>query len=240
MVLSPHCDDAVLSCWHLLSGSEEVHVVNVFTGLPESNGALPYWDLMTGASDSRARMRERLGEDKTALAQAGRESRNLDFLDEQYRDSPQELEPLAERVAEAVDGADRIYAPAAIDASVTDHALVREAALRVGARGGIETRLYADLPHALRFGWPSFVTGERRRVDPAPFWERSLRNAGPTAAAAVPEIHRLTAAEEERKLEALFAYRSQLAGLDLMFGGITRADHLRYEVTWSLSTGDPA
>jgi len=31
-ILSPHFDDAVLSCWQLLSGSGDVVVINVFAG----------------------------------------------------------------------------------------------------------------------------------------------------------------------------------------------------------------
>ena len=35
VVLSPHLDDAVLSCWHVLGREGDVRVVNVFTGSPE-------------------------------------------------------------------------------------------------------------------------------------------------------------------------------------------------------------
>ncbi|MDQ3572729.1 MAG: PIG-L family deacetylase [Actinomycetota bacterium] len=238
IILSPHLDDAVLSCWHLLSGKGQVGVVNVFTGLPSANGVVPYWDLMTGATDSRARVLDRLAEDKAALATVGRKARNLDLLDEQYRAAGQPVEPFVEQVAATVAGADAIYAPAAIDPAIVDHVLVRDAALDVGQDRGISVSLYADLPHALRFGWPAFVVGKEKRVDPAPFWERSLRDAGAAAARATPEVHRLSRAQEQSKLKALFAYRSQLAGLDVMFGGITRADNLSYEVTWSLTRGE--
>ncbi len=34
IILSPHFDDAVLSCWHLLAGAGAVLVVNVFAGEP--------------------------------------------------------------------------------------------------------------------------------------------------------------------------------------------------------------
>jgi len=240
IIVSPHLDDAVLSCWHLLSGKGQVGVVNVFTGLPSANGVLPYWDLMTGATNSRARVKERLAEDKAALALAGREAHNLDLLDEQYRATALPVEPFTERVAAALAGAAAIYAPAAIDPTIVDHVLVRDAALRVARETGIAISLYADLPHALRFGWPAFVVGKEKRVDPAPFWERSLRDAGAAAARATPEVHRLSRAQRQSKLEAVIAYRSQFAALDVIFGGITRADNLGYEVTWSLTEGKSA
>ena len=52
VILSPHFDDAVLSCWHLLASAGEVLVVNVFAGEPPA-GTLGWWD--------RARGRDRLG-----------------------------------------------------------------------------------------------------------------------------------------------------------------------------------
>ncbi len=39
VILSPHFDDAVLSCWHVLASAGEVLVVNVFAGEPPA-GAL--------------------------------------------------------------------------------------------------------------------------------------------------------------------------------------------------------
>jgi hypothetical protein len=42
VILSPHLDDAVLSCWHLLTGPGEVEVINVFAGVPADLGA-PAW-----------------------------------------------------------------------------------------------------------------------------------------------------------------------------------------------------
>jgi hypothetical protein len=83
VVLSPHLDDAVLSCWHLLAGGDTT-VVTVFAGVPEP-GTCGWSDRLTGASDSAARVRERLGEDTRAPALAGASSGRLDLLDEQYR-----------------------------------------------------------------------------------------------------------------------------------------------------------
>ena len=50
IILSPHFDDAVLSCWHLLASAGEVLVVNVFAGEPPA-GTLGWWDELAGASD---------------------------------------------------------------------------------------------------------------------------------------------------------------------------------------------
>ena len=93
-ILSPHLDDAVLSCWHVLTQPGEVVVINVFAGAPEGRDTVAWWDRYTGATDSRDRVRERAKEDRTALSLAGRTAVNLDLLDEQYRDAEQPLAPV--------------------------------------------------------------------------------------------------------------------------------------------------
>ena len=72
VILSPHLDDAVLSCWHLLSGPGDVSVINVFAGSPPPGSGASWWDRLSGATDSAARMAERLAEDREAFAIAGR------------------------------------------------------------------------------------------------------------------------------------------------------------------------
>ena len=235
IILSPHLDDAVLSCWHLLDeGSGEVTVINVFAGSPHDNGAFPFWDRMTGATDSRERLAERIAEDAAALELAGHRPVNLGFLDEQYRTAAQPVEPLVDGLRDRVADAPLIYAPAAIGYMGSDHSLVREAALRLADEGAVEARLYADLPHALIYGWPSWVSGRPGQVDPAPLWEAALLDAGIAPQEAVPSVRELSPGGRARKLEAVLTYRTQSAALDLMFGGLTRPDRLAYEVTWEL------
>ena len=91
VILSPHLDDAVLSCWHVLCGPGEVTVINVFAGSPPPGSGASWWDRLTGATDSVARMAERRAEDRAAFAIAGRTATSLDFLDEQYEPSGQSV-----------------------------------------------------------------------------------------------------------------------------------------------------
>ena len=85
VLLSPHLDDAVLSCWRALDRPEPATVVNVFSSAPPAGAPVGWWDRITGASDSAARMREREAEDGEALAVAGARARDLRLLDHQYR-----------------------------------------------------------------------------------------------------------------------------------------------------------
>src|SRR5215218_6837911 len=108
VVVSPHLDDAVLSCWHLLEAGDAT-VVSVFTGVPEP-GTSGWWDRLTGSDDSPGRVRERLREDERALSLAGASSVRLDLLDEQYRRNGASP-PVAEALAEQLAGGDEVYAP---------------------------------------------------------------------------------------------------------------------------------
>jgi len=224
-VLSPHFDDAVLSCWHVLSGPTEVEVVNVFTGAPAEGRPAAWWDRATGASDSVERMRERLEEDRNALAVAGRRSVELGLLENQYR-SNGEVPAVTGRLREAVRPGSIVYAPAALGLH-PDHTLVRDAALDL-ARDGFEVRLYADFPHATFFGWPAWVTGAERdpHMDVDALWEPHLRPLGSPS----PEAHALDDHTYDRKLEAVEAYRTQLSALRRE----SPLEEMRYEVVWTL------
>ena len=231
-ILSPHPDDAVLSLWHLLTGPSEAAVLTVFNGPREERRQPGWWDRLTGARDGTQRARERAHEDREALAVAGRAPQELGFVDGQYRDGPQPVEPLATGIdAAAPDGA-VLLAPAALDAH-RDHVVVRDAALALGQRGR-RVELYADVPHATLYGWPAWVTGAPRLpyLDPEAFWEVATGDALP-----VRELPRsvcvLDAGQDAAKRRALASYRTQLPALDAMFSVISRPDVLRHEVVWT-------
>ncbi len=177
-ILSPHFDDAALSCWQLLAGPADVTVVNVFTAEPPAGTPPPWWDRATGATDPVKRMRERHREDAAALALMGRSSVELGLLDDQYRSAQLSVREVVERVTLEVAPQAIIHAPGAFDGH-PDHVLVRDAALGL-ARAGWAVVLYADLPHATARGWPAWLSGESSApaTDVAADWDRVLRGAG--------------------------------------------------------------
>jgi hypothetical protein len=239
VILSPHLDDAVLSCWHVLTGPGHVTVINVFAGVPASLDRLAWWDRHTGATDSGERVRERIEEDRRALALAGQTAINLDLLDEQYRAAGQTVAPLAVQLEPLLAPGTRIYAPAAF-ADHVDHALVRRAALQLWT-AGFAVSLYADLPHATARGWPAWVTGKRvpnTKDLAACMWERCLAGTGIAPEEMVSSVHVLDSGEHACKLEAVCAYRTQVRGL-AEFVGSPLADRevLGYEVVWTLPRG---
>ncbi len=236
IILSPHFDDAVLSCWHLLVGPGEVLVVNVFAGEPPT-GVLGWWDRFAGASESSAAVRARVQEDRRALALAGRTAVNLPFLDRQYRQGEQAAAEIVEALRGELAPDARIYAPASLGDHHPDHTAVRSAALALHAQGA-DVTLYADLPHATMLGWPRWVfNGEPSTQDRASEqWASQLEATGIALERMTPTTHRLDAYEYERKLEAVLAYATQIAPLQRVFGSpLEDPEVLGFEVDWRLA-----
>jgi LmbE family N-acetylglucosaminyl deacetylase len=234
VILSPHFDDAVLSCWRVLASAGEVLVVNVFAGEPPA-GALGWWDELAGANDSAAAVRARIEEDRQALALAGRTAVNLPFLDSQYRqdEAPGEI---VEALREVLVAGARIYAPASLGDHHPDHTAVRAAALALRAEGA-DVTLYADLPHATVEGWPRWVLdGSSLEADPAgEGWATQLQETGVPVERMVAATHRLSPKEHAAKLEAVFTYSSQIAPLQQVFeSSLEDPQLLGLEVDWRL------
>ncbi len=236
IILSPHFDDAVLSCWHTLTSTGEVLVVNVFAGEP-SAGMLGWWDRIAGATDSIAAVRARVEEDRRALALAGRTAVNLPFLDGQYRQADQAPGAIVEALRAVCVAGARLYAPAGLGARHRDHTVVRMAALALRAEGAA-VELYADLPHAAVQGWPRWVLDgvPSTTADPAAQrWASHLATTGIAVEPMAAATHRLSAEAHAAKLAAVLTYHSQTAPLQQVFGrSLEDPQLLGFEVTWRL------
>jgi len=238
VVLSPHCDDAVLSTWHVRGRPGPVEVVCVCTGLPEP-GSLGSGDALFGVAESSQLMALRLAEDGVALALAGRHRASLGFLDRQYQAEPLSPGDVSAAASRAVAGARRLYAPAGIGAH-PDHLAVRSAALALSAAGGIPLSLYADLPYAARMGWPTWVTGgpPRPYLVPEALWRDVLGSLEPPMPPADGRPVRLTPDEMAQKLKALRAYGTQFEMLNSgPIGLLTNPEILAFEVYWEVAPG---
>jgi LmbE family N-acetylglucosaminyl deacetylase len=236
VVLSPHLDDAVLSTWSAVASAGDVVVLNVFAALP-GDGPPPRWDRLAGATNRRIHMEARLDEDRAALALAGRTAVHLPFLDRHYRagDGPSSDE-LSEAIAGAVPAASLMYAPAGIGGH-EDHAMVRDAALGLSRRVGVPLRLYADVPYAVRFGWPAWVRGNGALAHDAADvdWSHWLDSMPVNRAALRALVVRLDDAQMEAKLAAMRRYVTQFRLLNQApFGVLEHRLVLPWEVAWSV------
>lgn len=238
MVLSPHLDDAVLSCWSVLTSPDDVRPVNVFSKAPPP-GSVTRYDRICGARDSAENVHERLAEDARALEAAGRAPVNLALLDRQYRRPWQtpSLKDLDDRLVHAVPRVQALYAPAALGfAPQPDHELVRRFAL-AAARAGIRLGLYADVPYAVAFGWPHWVSGAAPdpHLDVDAYWQQLEHDVPGIGGIRDARVVRLTQDEAGRKLAAMQAYRTQFAALDGGAAGLLRNAAIHgFEVFWEV------
>jgi LmbE family N-acetylglucosaminyl deacetylase len=184
VVVSPHCDDAVLSLGATLSRhvrrGGQVTVVTVLAGDEHSAAPAGSWDARAGFRTAGEAARTRRREDRRACRILGVGCVHLDGEDEQYaaRRSTTELEAA---LAPVVAAADEVLVPGG-PLRHPDHRLVRELALAV-TPATTRVRGYREAPYG---SWAA---------------------DGSPAAWQAPGV---TAADERRKWRAVAAYRSQL------------------------------
>jgi LmbE family N-acetylglucosaminyl deacetylase len=209
LIISPHLDDAVLSCWHAITTAPEpATVVTLFAGLPSAAAKVAPWDRASGVTDPAEHVLRRRREDEAALGLCGARFVHCDFLDDQYRDWARPRRALIERLEELTKDAEEVWVPAGIGAH-PDHVLAAEAAL--SATAGRRRVLYADLPYAThrRAG---LGAGERRALTPRQKVKAALIRS-PYVPDRPPTPYRLTAEEQGAKRRCLDRYESQLPGL---------------------------
>ncbi len=224
LYLSPHFDDAVLSCGGQIAGQttrgERVLIITVAAGEPQTENYSFFaeyqhhvWDL--SAAEVVAARR---AEDARAVAHVGAELQTWSLPDAIYRLDPESGEPLytsnetlfgplsraeaplvaalARQIA-AAPPARRVYAPLAIGNHV-DHQLVRAAA----------EQAFAERPRAALFYYEDYPYVQRQPdalaalLQPPEAWAYAVR---PLSEAAV-----------EARIEAIAAYQSQLS---MLFNG---------------------
>jgi len=223
--LSPHLDDAVLSCGGLIhrqgqQGRPPI-VITCFAAVPDHGVLSPFaleqhrrWGQLV------APLEQRPCEDATALAYLGAKYQHWDYLDCIYRRHPDSNEflytseeaifgqvhsaeyNLAERLAGDISRslsaeATLICAPLAVGHHV-DHQVVLQAALRL-RQMGFQVQFYEDYPYA----------GDPTKLDQA----LQAWIPPPTAV-----VHAIQAEDLEAKVTAIALYRSQLG---VLFGDET-------------------
>jgi LmbE family N-acetylglucosaminyl deacetylase len=228
LVISPHLDDAVLSCGHFLLSQTDLVVATVLAGHP-GDGRLSEWDRGCGFVAGDDPVARRRSEDRAALAVVGATARHLDFLDRPYRDgrAPEaggeiRAEDIAAQLAELV----RELAPARVLIPMgvlhPDHELTHEAgALLLRSSPEVELWVYKDLPYGLAH--PHLVGSRLERLR-----GRGLR---------VQPVDVATAAGAERKREATACYASQVDAVrdDLGRDAWERTFSLGSEEFWQLT-----
>ena len=220
VVLSPHFDDAVLSCGGWLARHAGTTVVTVCSGRPGPGvPADPACDALVPFDDADRAAEARCAEDRAALEQLDAEQVLLGFLDGAYKDRTGRAhedrgvvgtfeEALVDRVGRLLDERmpDRCLFPLGL--LHPDHVVTRRAAVSaLGTRPHIRALAYLDLPYGIAFG-------EAAREEAGAMPGRWLgAEAAPQAGA--PGV---LATARRRKRSAAGSYRSQLPLLRRSFG----------------------
>jgi LmbE family N-acetylglucosaminyl deacetylase len=207
VILSPHLDDAVWSCFSLLAREDDVLVATVFAGIPD--GEPGWWDAQCGIADSAAHVRARRAEDAAVLRSLGRSAVHLDLLDGQYREAPVPPEEIVRALAASVPAVRHVYAPGGI--GHPDHALVRDAGALLRELG-VPVTIYTDYCYCTREGWPTFVRPDGR-PEADEQWRASIGHLVGDRFAH-PRVVGLTDAESARKLDAMRGYVTQFENIE--------------------------
>jgi LmbE family N-acetylglucosaminyl deacetylase len=216
LVVSPHFDDAILSCGQLLAAhSGSATVLTVFGGKPDRYPSPPTdWDAWGGFTEGDDIVAIRRIEDLNALEVLGVAQRYLDLVDWQYvpddRPTPSDIAPVLE-VAVAEVAPDRIFLPLGIRQG--DHILTSEACLAVVRHRAVRWNIYEEAMY--RKQCPEIVAERIERM-------RALGTPTPA--------HPPVASTVDLKRESLAQYVSQMKVL----GGFVDDDAYAPERYWRI------
>jgi LmbE family N-acetylglucosaminyl deacetylase len=169
VVVSPHLDDAVLSCAGLLAARPGGRVVTAYTAGPAAWEGLTSWDERCGFRAGVDVMAVRKQEDRSALALLGAEPVWLDLTEGQYepRPGPAEVtDRLRQHLTTLHPAPVTLAVPLGLDHP--DHVTVSDAVLALRREGVLPDAtwlLYEDLPYATRSPGVAVARREALRAD---------------------------------------------------------------------------
>lgn len=132
VVVSPHLDDAVLSCGGFLSVHPGATVVTVFAGNPDAYPTPQrLWDVQSGFGPDDDVMEARRREDRAALTRLDARPLHLDFIEHTYLPGDQPVAPelLAEQLVPALRGLDPTLVVAPFGLANPDHDVTHRACM---------------------------------------------------------------------------------------------------------------
>lgn len=220
VVLSPHLDDAVFSCWHALS-QPNTQVITVFAGKPTKDSTT-LWNRLCGEASAFKMTELRLQENKAVLDGLGITFHNLSYLDRQYRPGGRDIPAIAETILKKVGKDVVFFAPLAGGAlwRHPDHVTVRRVGEYLAAQGyGVS--FYADIPY---MQMPFYTPADYERHMA---W-RAQRILGYPVRAEIVAMD-----DGVRKRQAMRQYRTQYSMANLVScGTLGRRANVRYEAVF--------
>lgn len=159
LVISPHFDDAVLSCGELLARRPGSTVATVCGGRPLRRASTPEWDVDCGFAGGDDVMAIRVGEDWAALEILGARQVVLTERDMQYHPHPGRQRRVTRALANLLEAVEPEECALPIGIGHPDHILARSCCLTLAEKHPwISWRAYTDLPYGAS---PRFRHAER-------------------------------------------------------------------------------
>ncbi len=197
LLISPHLDDAVLSCGELIASRPGTTVATLFAGRPPAYGTPTRWDRDAGFGAGDDVIAARREEDRAALQILDATPLWLDFVDDQYA-VPVGMSALVGALCHAIEALrpEAVAFPAGLFHA--DHRRAHDAALIALSRfTGLEWDLYED---ALYRRMDGLLAARLKLLEAVGLAPRRVNC--PIAASAI-----------HRKRRAVACYRSQLKAL---------------------------
>jgi LmbE family N-acetylglucosaminyl deacetylase len=201
LLISPHLDDAALSCAARLLAGNIDEVVTVFAAIPGAQTPLSTWDRITCATSAAERVAERRREDQAAWASINQSFRHLEYVEATAR--MLNSERLTDDIRTVAIGHECVLLPAGIGEH-PDHVLVRDAGV-AALSAGVEIVLYGELPYAAFYGWPSTSP----YLDVAAYWAEAVGQVEVSHYVSPPQVVKLNDAQLEAKIALVRHYSSQ-------------------------------
>jgi LmbE family N-acetylglucosaminyl deacetylase len=145
IVVSPHLDDAVLSCGQALAAQPGSTIVTVFAGIPDSDLPVTDFDVRSGFTSARQAVTERRAEDDRACNILAATPIHLDYFDRQYGhgNNPDAISESLLGVLAEFDGHDALIPLGLVH---PDHTQVSTLAGQAAHKIGLRVFLYEELP----------------------------------------------------------------------------------------------
>ena len=149
LFVSPHLDDAVLSCGRLMACHEGATVVTALAGSPASWDEVTGWDAECGFAAGDNVVAARLSEDRAALGVLKSQQSTVDGLDDQYGPQPGRSGIIRAGIESALAEIEPRNCAIPLGLQHPDHIEVRSVALLVAAHAQSPTvwTVYEDLPY---------------------------------------------------------------------------------------------
>jgi LmbE family N-acetylglucosaminyl deacetylase len=232
VIVSPHLDDAALSCALLMIAHPVATVVTVFAGNPPVYPTtMRYWDVQGGFGPDDDVMAVRRDEDRAALAVLDATPHHLDFIEHTYneRDRPVRPDVLVGPLEAAIRDHDPTAVIAPFGLANPDHDVTHTAAMQV------RDRLSAD-HSADEIAWFCYEDCGYKHIPGMLAWRVArlfARDLWPTPAC--PRV----STDQSRKRRALDCYPTQLLALEDDWQISAKLDAPAPEQFWRLAPPPP-